>query len=150
MKVLLISLLLIFSSSVSFGATPSDSDLEQLFNKNRTLFIKLKDLIYSDLAKEDMLQVGKNVHIKPNISNQKLESYISELEKISVQRLTAYRSTATNIETSFLVSSTGFVFGGCSSEIVHHQEGSPFIREWAEPYKIMELKGGWYAYTLCN
>ena len=149
MKNLLTLLLLLFSSSALSGP-PSDMEIELLFKENRPLFLELKKLIYIDLGKNKSLQVGKNVHQKANISDKKLETYELELEKISIERLSVYRAEPLNIQTRFLIESSGFVFGGCLSEIVHHQEGKPLIRGWAEPYKLIELGNGWYAHTLCN
>jgi len=149
MKSLLPLLLLLFSYS-AFCSPPSDKQIEELFNNNRSLFVELKKRIYEDLGENESLQVGTNVHRKPNISDKKLARYISKLEKISTQRLSAYRSSSKNIETRFLIARSGFVFGGCSSEIVHHQKGKPFIRKWAEPYELIDLGYGWYAHTLCN
>jgi hypothetical protein len=149
MKYLLPVLLLLFFSS-SFAAPPSDMEIELLFKDNRSVFLELKKLIYTDLGENKSIQVGENVHRKANISDEKLESYALALEKISIERLSAYRVEPLNIQTGFLIKSSGFVFGGCSSEIVHHQEGKPFKRDWADPYKLIELGNGWYAHTLCN
>jgi len=149
MKRLLLLLLLLFPCTV-FSESTSDESIELLFNTHRSIFVELRDRIHLDLGNNEILQVGENLNRKTEVSADKLNEYILELDKISTERLTAFRAERSNIQTSFLISKSGFVFGGCSSQIMHHQKGKPFIRKWAEPYKLIELEQGWYAHTLCN
>ncbi len=149
MKRLLRLLLLLFPCTV-FSHSASDESIETLFTTHRSIFIELRDRIHLDLGNNEILQVGENLNRKTEVSTDKLNKYISELETISAERLTVFRAEKSNIQTSFLISKSGFVFGGCSTQIMHHQKGKPFIRKWAEPYKLIELEEGWYAHTLCN
>ena len=147
---ILFSFLLSLISCVEKSGPPSNEGIEILFKTNRLVFIELRDRIHQDLGVKQIMQVGVNLNREAEVSDKKMAEYIQELEKISTQRLTAYRAEPSNIQTSFLLASSGFVFGGCSSSIVHHQKGKPFIRDWAEPYKLIDLNEGWYAHTLCN
>lgn len=150
MKIIFFILVMIVAQS-AISAPPSDESVEILFDKNKEIFKELKDQIYLDLSGKEKLRIdeGSNSNIE-GLSSKKLANYIARLKKISSQRVTAYRSSSDNVETSFLIYRNGFVFSGCITEIVHFKKGKPFKRDWAKPYNLIDLKEGWFAHTLCN
>jgi len=154
-------------------------ELERNFIEHRTSFLQLKNFIqnvrgidhYLTISHErigDHLRRGEEWSDEDlreavddlGLNSHQYREYMKLLDEIRAKRLT-YSPAVENTKpghnkksgtVEFLVASTGFVFGGCSTEIRIHTDG--LIPQPLETpgfsIELLPLGGGWYVEHSCS
>ena len=142
-------LLMVLLSLTSCTTEPmEEEEFSTVFRDHKKDFELLKTMAIQDMGENRLMLIGDRNTNSP--SQEKVTQYRSKLKRVGAKRITVIRESENNIETTFLLFTSGFVFGGCSSSITNIQSGELFRPSWADPYIEINLGENWYGQTKCN
>ncbi|TPV55709.1 hypothetical protein FJ444_16445 [Aestuariibacter sp. GS-14] len=149
---------------------PSEAELIEYFNQNQSGLEKLKEMIAIDSREHDYFEIRDGRIGKYELTEKGWSKSYGQYVPFSVvsgtylltssrydeyiQLFKTTKTTAVEYYTgnvSITIFSAGFVFGGCSSEIIFHPEKLNLSRpSWATTYHQVYFNDNWGGITQCN
>lgn len=148
----------------------TDEDLKESFSKHEKQYKKLRQMISSDAKVRQKFEVGterlgeyrlyddgwaKNygnfisldvILAEYSLTQSRLQEYLSLLSATGASVVERYKDSV-----SFNISSSGFVFGGCLSQINYEPKMLKLEKpSWAVVYYQARFNDNWSGETKCN